>query len=367
MIRAGRTLQQLFLPVVCFGFMLGSVVLLAAQAGSDFVNAAPQPGEPTDLKARKAYASAVDWERHRMKDAAIDDYRKANKLDGGHCGQCITRAYRLAQQQGAYKQAIDIVREGLPGVTNDKDRAMLHFMLGNALLDEVIQSKKPAVLNESRDELQKALQLDPTLSQAHYKLGMVLGRLNDDDGARAQFRIFLDEDRKLSTLHPRVQRYLERVDLTRAKMAPPFYITTLDGQRISLDGLAGKVVLLDFWATWCGPCREALPHIRSIAEKYKDQPLVVLSISLDTDENKWRDFVAKNKMTWTQAHDNGFGGQVAKLFGVNAIPATFSIDADGVLEDQHAGDASIEGKLKKMVAQAVEAEKHRKIVPASAN
>ncbi len=111
-------------------------------------------------------------------------------------------------------------------------------------------------------------------------------------------------------------------------------------------------MLIDFWATWCGPCREALPHIRDIAQKFAGQPLVVMSISLETDDAKWRDFVAKNEMTWIQTRDDGFKGKVATMFGVHAIPATFTIDADGVLQDQHVGDASIEGKLKKLTARA---------------
>jgi thiol-disulfide isomerase/thioredoxin len=128
----------------------------------------------------------------------------------------------------------------------------------------------------------------------------------------------------------------------------------VDGRRISLDDLTGKVVLIDFWATWCGPCRAALPHVREIAKKFEGQPLVVLSVSVDTDEQKWKDFIAKNEMTWPQYFDHGLAGPMAKLFGVQAIPHTFTIDADGVLQDEHIGDASIEGKLKKLVRRAQE-------------
>jgi len=137
-------------------------------------------------------------------------------------------------------------------------------------------------------------------------------------------------------------------------MAPPFAVTTLDGKRLSLDDLQGKVVLIDFWATWCGPCRAALPHVREIAKKFNGQPLVVLSVSLDKDETQWKEFVAKNEMTWPQYCDHGFTGPIAKAFGVQAIPNTFTIDADGVLQDEHIGDASIEGKLKKLVKRAQE-------------
>jgi thiol-disulfide isomerase/thioredoxin len=139
-------------------------------------------------------------------------------------------------------------------------------------------------------------------------------------------------------------------------MAPAFAVRTEDGQRISFNDMQGKVVLIDFWATWCGPCREALPHVRQIAQKFQGQPLVVLSVSLDSDEAKWKDFVAKNGMTWLQYRDGGFEGSLSRLFGVNAIPHTFTIDADGVLQDEHIGDASIEGKLKKLCARARELE-----------
>jgi peroxiredoxin len=134
-------------------------------------------------------------------------------------------------------------------------------------------------------------------------------------------------------------------------MAPAFSVTTTDGQKISMDDLQGKVVLLDFWATWCGPCREALPHIRNVAKKFQGQPLVILSVSLDADEGKWKEFIAKNEMTWPQYRDGDFGGPIAKLFGVNAIPHTFTIDSYGVLQEEHVGDASIEGKLKKLLSQ----------------
>lgn len=146
--------------------------------------------------------------------------------------------------------------------------------------------------------------------------------------------------------------YISQPELARALMAPPFAVSTIDGKKISLDDLQGKVVLIDFWATWCEPCREALPHVREIAKKFDGQPLVVLSVSVDTDETTWKEFVAKNEMTWPQYCDHGFTGPVAKSFGVQAIPNTFTIDADGVLQDQHIGDSDIDGKLKKLVKRA---------------
>ncbi|MGA3162241.1 MAG: redoxin domain-containing protein [Terracidiphilus sp.] len=315
--------------------------------------AAPSSG-PADPKAIKTFASAVDWQRHGHYEAAMDDYRKANKQDGGHCAVCLQRAYDMAIKLEAYKDAIEIARELLSISENDAERANAHWYLAMALQVDGIRNKKERSIQESRGEFKAELDLNPNNAVARYNYGITLARLHQDDAARAEFTAFLDQDRKYPNLHPRAERFVERVELARATMAPPFSLTTLDGQHISMDGLAGKVVLIDFWATWCGPCREALPHIRQIAKKFEGQPLVVLSISQDGDEAKWREFVEKNGMTWLQYCDRGTG-PLSRQFGVHAIPATFTIDSDGVLEDQHVGDADIEGKLKKLIARATAA------------
>jgi thiol-disulfide isomerase/thioredoxin len=314
-----------------------------------------KPGEPTDPKARKTYASALDWERHGHDDTALDDFRKANKQDGGRCWECLRRAYNLANRLDAYKDAVDIARDWLPAAQSDKERGEVEFRLAMALQEQGIKEKKDKCIAESADDFKAAIEHDPKLARAHYHYGVTLARLHQDDAARAEFAAFLDQDRKNPTLHPRAERFVDRIELARATMAPPFSLTTLDGRHVTMDDLAGKVVLIDFWATWCGPCRDALPHMRYIAKKFDGQPFVMLSIDLDNDEAKWMQFVQKNEMNWMQYRDvGGFSGRIARAFSVSAIPATFSIDADGVLEDQHVGDADIEGKLKKMIARAVE-------------
>jgi thiol-disulfide isomerase/thioredoxin len=335
------------------------------QAAATDTVAKPAAG-PTDPKAIKTYATALDWEKHRDYNEALDSFIKANKQDGGHCLDCLHRAYNLSIKVDAYKVAIEVARAMVPLAQTDSEKGNMHFRLAMALQTQGIKDKNNQSLQESSDEFKTALELDPKLSRAHFHWGVTLAHLNLDDQAHAQFAAFLDQDTKNPTLHERAERFLDRTDLARATMAPPFMATTLDGQHISMDSLAGKVVLIDFWATWCGPCREALPSIQRIAHKFQGQPLVVLSISLDSDEDKWKSFVQKNQMTWMQVRDGGFNGAVSKRFGVTAIPATFSIDADGVLEDQHVGEADIEGKLKKMVARATEIN-NRKPAPVSAS
>jgi thiol-disulfide isomerase/thioredoxin len=328
----------------------------------------PKPGEPADPKAHKTFQSAQEWERSGNQALAIEAYRKANAQDGGHCGLCLKRAHAMALAIGDFKTAEAVLRDWLPAVTSDAARATLHFQIGIALQREGIGAKgdkQRDCFEKSLDEFRTALSLDPTVVGSHFGMGIDLAYLHQDDAAREEFRAFLDKDKSDEATDARAARFLDRVELARSRMAPAFTLTTLDGQHISMDNLAGKVVLIDFWATWCGPCRDALPHIRRIAQKFQGQPFVMLSVSLDSDAAKWKDFVAKNEMTWLQYRDGGFEGSMAKMFSVEAIPATFSIDADGVLEDQHVGDENIEGKLKKMIAHAVEMENAKPAPPAA--
>jgi thiol-disulfide isomerase/thioredoxin len=250
----------------------------------------------------------------------------------------------------------------LENVSSPGDKAQAQFMLGRSSLAEGIGTKHDKPLEAADAAFQAALQLRPGWADCLYADGNALAHLKHDQAAKERFEQFLRVAGKEDLDYARAQRFVEHPELARARVAPNFRLTTLDGQTLTLESLAGKVVLIDFWATWCGPCREALPHIKSITARFAGQPFVVLSVSMDKDESRWKDFVAKNQMTWLQYCDGAFPGNVGTLFGVNEIPATFTIDADGVLEDQHVGDADIEGKLKKLIARAVEVA-NRKSVP----
>ena len=117
----------------------------------------------------------------------------------------------------------------------------------------------------------------------------------------------------------------------------------------------GRVVLVDFWATWCGPCNEELPQIKQISKDFAGQPLIILSISSDEDAQTWKDFIQKNGMTWPQYRDTSH--RLSQLFQVEGIPSYFTIDSDGILTSEMLGGGfDIEGKLKKLVAKAKTAE-----------
>jgi thiol-disulfide isomerase/thioredoxin/TolA-binding protein len=332
------------------GLFLLSLLLL-----STFTVASSQtPGRgPTNPKAQKTYAEAQDRTKHRDIHERIDEYRKADKQDGYHCVDCALQAAKLALKAGDNKLAREEAIELEVLDTTPEGQSKAHFLHGVAMLNMGAASHKDRDLTEADGELQKAIAVNGGEKlYALYEDGIVLAYLHHDDAARARFREFCSNYPPGGVDYVRAKRYEKQPELARQRMAPAFTVTTLSGQQISLDSLQGQVVLIDFWATWCGPCREALPRIQGIAKRFDGQPLVVLSISLDKDEAKWKDFVAKHHMTWAQYRDGDFDGTMAQMFGVHAIPATFTIDSDGVLQDQHVGDAAIEGKLKKLVAAA---------------
>ncbi len=115
--------------------------------------------------------------------------------------------------------------------------------------------------------------------------------------------------------------------------APDISLPGPDGKNHALSNLKGKVVLLDFWASWCGPCRRANPHVVETYKKYKDKGFEVFSVSLDRPDGKqnWIDAIAKDGLLWdNHVSDLQFWSSApAAVYGVRSIPKTFLIGRDG--------------------------------------
>jgi thiol-disulfide isomerase/thioredoxin len=311
-----------------------------------------QADGPTNAKAQKTYKQGMDFLKQRDTEAALDNFKKADKQDDGHCRACQEKMIKYGMERRDWKTAETAGQEVVAEAQGPKETALAHYQLAVILQDEGIDRHKDELLTQAHEEISKALAASSNFPDAYFSDGLILARLNQDDAAKKQFEQFVAMRPADDPLRQRALRYISDPDMARARMAPAFAVTAANGDRMSLDDLKGKVVLIDFWATWCEPCREALPHVRQIVKRFDGQPLVVLSVNLDEDQQKWKDFISKNEMTWPQYCDGGFKGPIATMFGVHAIPQTFTIDADGVLQDQHIGDASIEGKLKKLIAKA---------------
>jgi len=147
------------------------------------------------------------------------------------------------------------------------------------------------------------------------------------------------------------ERYLPMV----GKPSPPLKFKALDGREVDLEQLRGKVVLLDFWATWCPPCLEELPHVRDAYERFKAQGLEVIGVSFDADRARLEEIVKREKIGWPQYFDGG-GRDAApgKVFGIRHWPSMWLLDRNGVVRFISAG-AGLDRKVSQLLAEPANA------------
>lgn len=135
--------------------------------------------------------------------------------------------------------------------------------------------------------------------------------------------------------------------------APELAFPNPDGTIMKLSDLRGKVVLIDFWASWCGPCRRENPNVVNVYNKYKDKGFEIYSVSLDRDKNSWIKAIETDKLVWKNHVSDlkYWSSEAAKLYGVNSIPATFLIDKDGKIIGKNLRGEQLSNALKNIFGE----------------
>lgn len=132
--------------------------------------------------------------------------------------------------------------------------------------------------------------------------------------------------------------------------APEFTQNDVNGNPVSLSSFRGKYVLLDFWASWCGPCREENPTVVKAYEKFKDKNFTILGISLDQDKQKWLNAIKADNLTWTQVSDLKYwNNEVAQQYRVQSIPQNFLVDPKGIIVAKNLRGGALERKLSELL------------------
>jgi thiol-disulfide isomerase/thioredoxin len=133
------------------------------------------------------------------------------------------------------------------------------------------------------------------------------------------------------------------------KTPPEIALKNPNGKTVKLSDLKGKVVMIDFWASWCGPCRRENPNVVKLYKKYANKGFEILGVSLDKDKKRWVDAIKQDKLDWLHVSDlKAWQSAAAQTYGVSAIPATFLLDKDGKMIAKGLRGAALEQKLEEI-------------------
>jgi thiol-disulfide isomerase/thioredoxin len=236
----------------------------------------------------------------------------------------------------AYKNVLESCDKAIGCAATVSDKAVAHNTKGVALFLRGSEKQPPGAddLKAAAGEFRAALEVDPSLHMARYNLGKAMLKAGDDAAGIEELRLYLAVSPTGAAAND-AERMIANPRRARENFAPDFNVETLDGEKVDLESLRGKVVIVDFWASWCGPCLETVKYLRAIQKKYAAQPVVLLSISVDDDAAAWRAAIADGKMAWRHSRDDS--GRVAKLFGVGPIPTTVVIDGEGIIRGRLVG------------------------------
>lgn len=138
------------------------------------------------------------------------------------------------------------------------------------------------------------------------------------------------------------------------KEAPDIKLQSPEGSEIALSSLRGKIVLIDFWSSWCKPCRRENPNVVKVYNEYKNKGFDIYSVSLDNNKQKWLDAIEQDNLTWKSHVSDlgGWGSSAAALYNVKSIPQTFLVDKEGKIIAKNLRGAALETKLAELLGEA---------------
>jgi thiol-disulfide isomerase/thioredoxin len=226
-----------------------------------------------------------------------------------------------------------------------------HLVHANLLVQT---SSKPGdkKLKEAEADIRQAIAMDPAQIVAHFNLGYVLLKQERDSEGIEELTTYVNSRGANQANLTEAQRMIASPIRAREPFAPDFSFTSHERQMVSNSSLRGKVVLIDFWGTWCPPCRESVPSLRNLQKKYTGKGFQLVSVSSDNDEDVWRTFVEAQKMDWTEYID--LSGEVLEAFKIDSFPTYVVLDKDGVMRFRQSGfGETTQGELEDAINKAL--------------
>jgi thiol-disulfide isomerase/thioredoxin len=304
-----------------------------------------------DEAAESLLAEADEKLSRRDHDEAIRLFKQALKAAGNDCGACHMGLAQAYNAVGAHKNAITSAEEAISRLPEAHQQAAAWNQ--KALAQFALAEQDTGKLRAVETSLRRVLELSGE-PMARFSLGVTLIRLGREEEGLAELQAFVEaapNSQKART----ARDMIEDPRRARQNMLPSLELVTLGGDYLTNEDLAGKVVLLDFWGTWCPPCRASVPSLRGLVERNAKLPLVVLSVSNDQDENALRSFVASNGMTWPQVWDRKQG--LVREMNVSGFPTYILADHEGVIVFRYSGwgepiERAIQAEIRRAVGRA---------------
>lgn len=244
-----------------------------------------------------------------------------------------------------------------------KDVDEVYYILGTTL----VQFDRAEEAIEVIDELIRYYPLAPSIGKGKLTLGLAYNKTNQHDKADAIYYDLVNNSKSSDRQYAATAQKL--LDTNRAdrqgalegladssspsnfigQTAMDFQVKDLNGQPLSLEQYRGKVVLLDFWATWCPPCIAEMPNVKATYAKYKNRNFEIIGISLDRGKAPLENYIEKEGIRWPQYYDST--RQVSNMYQVRAIPSTFLIDGDGVIRKTNLRGSALESAVAQLVQE----------------
>lgn len=318
------------------------------------------------LAAQQAYQYALDRGAELLRESeyekAIEAYKDAERLAPAGSVACHLGLAIAYNGVGATKNAARSARKVIEAEADPEMKAMACNQLGRALFAEARGSKK-GKLQEAEQAFRQAIDLGQSdIPMAAYNLGLALLQQERDEEGIAALKQYLEMEPEGLTAD-RARQYIDDPRRARENFAPDFTFVTLDGEYLRLEDLRGKAVLIDFWATWCRPCRDAIPHLRLLSRKMEKEPFVIVGVSADNQESAMRAFVESEDLTWPQYFDER--GKVARLYEITSFPTYVILDHEGIVVFRYSGwsesiGRAISSEVSKAVRKAKKAAKQER-------
>jgi thioredoxin-like negative regulator of GroEL len=323
----------------CFAIVLTATPRLHGQAAAA---ASPALDEAQELLNGGKYKEAVKA------------FKEADKLAAGRCVECQLGLAKAFNHLGAYKEVFKSVDAAVK-LTEDKGRLAWAYN-EQGMARAATAGDDAAGLREAEAAFRRVLELTGGgANAARFSLGVVLLRQSRDAEGVALLREYVDKEPSAANAES-ARELIENPLRARKRLAPPFEQATLTGDYLTSDDFKGKVVLFDFWGTWCGPCVAAVPSLRSVARRMEKDPFVLVSISTDQDADKLKEFIAKNEMTWPQVWDEHH--EISRKWKIEAYPTYLLVSPEGEIVFSARGwGSNIEAELNRHLGAAVRAAK----------